>query len=167
MPSGRWLETSRPLQERKNESSRRQDVRWGHGGLSLEGNCGCVQMAYGIASAVLGACTSRKARRDAAATIQRWGNAHRDTPILSLFYVCLLINFSVYIYFCTIALAVHPPRRAWRGMVGRSIASYFRMLAKELRIRKTRPPPTRLKADALRRMWARKVSTTRRWAHMA
>eukprot|EP00602_Paraphysomonas_sp_CaronLab_P011458 CAMPEP_0185043294 /NCGR_PEP_ID=MMETSP1103-20130426/42824_1 /TAXON_ID=36769 /ORGANISM="Paraphysomonas bandaiensis, Strain Caron Lab Isolate" /LENGTH=547 /DNA_ID=CAMNT_0027583453 /DNA_START=677 /DNA_END=2321 /DNA_ORIENTATION=+ len=47
-------------------------------------------------------------------------------------------------------------QRAWRGMVGRSIASYFMMLASQLRPKKQRPPPSRFRSDVLRRIWARK-----------
>lgn len=47
--------------------------------------------------------------------------------------------------------------RAWRGMVGRCIAAYFLMLAKQLRIPKPKSPPSRFKAEVFRRIWARKA----------
>jgi hypothetical protein len=46
--------------------------------------------------------------------------------------------------------------RAWRGLVGRSIASYFLMLAKQLRLNKPAAPPSRFKSEVFRRIWARK-----------
>jgi hypothetical protein len=44
-------------------------------------------------------------------------------------------------------------------MIGRCIASYFLMLAKQLRVNKPKPPPSRFKAEVFRRIWARKKFT--------
>jgi hypothetical protein len=88
------------------------------------------QFASNFARSTLSKCVSRKARRDAACTIQRYD-----------YCVC-------YFPYCS--------HRAWRGFVGRSISSYFTLLARMLREKKPKPPPSRFKAETFRRIWARK-----------
>jgi hypothetical protein len=52
--------------------------------------------------------------------------------------------------------AVSLLQRAWRGYVGRSISSYFRMLARELRVAKEVPPKSRFSSEIFKRVWGRK-----------
>jgi hypothetical protein len=47
-------------------------------------------------------------------------------------------------------------QRAWRGYVGRSIFRYFIMLARELRIKKEKPPKSRFTSEVFKRVWGRK-----------
>ena len=47
-------------------------------------------------------------------------------------------------------------QRAWRGYVGRRIFEYFRMLARELRIKKPKKPKSRFSSEVFKRVWGRK-----------
>ncbi len=46
--------------------------------------------------------------------------------------------------------------RFWRGYVGRSIYAYYLMLSKQLRLKKEKVIPNRIKPETFRRIWARK-----------